>query len=492
MYSTKLRFLVVFILLFEVKTSTGQIPFSVIYGNDSTNSIDRILFEDLGNIYTMNYRNYITNSTAFEIKKIDKKNGEIIHNSPFNLPHRWHLFGNTNITKIGNNLIFGKCADSTLFKLNYNMVDNKVTVLDTINHNGLGTYIHDLILHGDTTVYFAGLYAPDQTYPSVIYKYPAGKTKIISLDTISNFERTGGKVDFLFNGNFLIFGAKISTISDQISVIEMDSCGSVVSEVLSPKNDIAFGVKEVIPLENQQYIIMAEASRFPTSVKNYFYHIIYMYDHKTKKILWTYKNPILASQQYSGGGRIIKGHNEKEFLYCSMVNALGFTTDSFFTKGKVVKLKDNGEKVWEKVYYYSSNHNDGNEFHDLMATSDGHYMIGGNIAPNRFIPWLVKIDEDGNIVPIDTTSATTTPITSIPEITIYPNPAHDHIIINQGEQTDMTYTIYNMQGRAVLMQKISGSHQNTVWDISQLDPGAYVLSISQQGKPMVSRALIKE
>ncbi|MBL0100276.1 MAG: hypothetical protein IPP49_09690 [Saprospiraceae bacterium] len=39
------------------------------------------------------------------------------------------------------------------------------------------------------------------------------------------------------------------------------------------------------------------------------------------------------------------------------------------------------------------------------------------------LPAGIKIDEDGNIVPIDTTSATTQPIRDLPDITIYPNPA---------------------------------------------------------------------
>ncbi|MBK8346940.1 MAG: T9SS type A sorting domain-containing protein [Saprospiraceae bacterium] len=75
-------------------------------------------------------------------------------------------------------------------------------------------------------------------------------------------------------------------------------------------------------------------------------------------------------------------------------------------------------------------------------------------------------------------------------ITIYPNPATDQIIINQGEQSDMRYSIYDAQGRIALSQTVAEPHQNMIWDISSLSSGLYVLSISQKGKNIKSVQLV--
>ncbi len=48
-------------------------------------------------------------------------------------------------------------------------------------------------------------------------------------------------------------------------------------------------------------------------------------------------------------------------------------------------------------------------------------------------PMVLLIDEHGDIVPIDTTSGTNQIDLTIPDIKIYPNPATDYLIINQGE-----------------------------------------------------------
>jgi hypothetical protein len=127
----------------------------------------------------------------------------------------------------------------------------------------------------------------------------------------------------------------------------------------------------------------------------------------------------------------------------------------------------------------------------MISVDDSHYLLGGRTTTDTTIcSWLVKIDEDGNIVPIDTTS--NTGITDIADISIYPNPAHDQIIINQGERTDMQYTIYDSQGRMVLTKMIRETHHNTVWDISDLPDGIYFLSITHLGKVLKSIKMVVE
>jgi Secretion system C-terminal sorting domain len=56
----------------------------------------------------------------------------------------------------------------------------------------------------------------------------------------------------------------------------------------------------------------------------------------------------------------------------------------------------------------------------------------------------------------------------------------------------MTYTIYDMQGQIALEHKVTGSHQNTLWDISKVPSGTYAFVMSHKGKRLVSKTLIVE
>jgi hypothetical protein len=129
-----------------------------------------------------------------------------------------------------------------------------------------------------------------------------------------------------------------------------------------------------------------------------------------------------------------------------------------------------------------------NDFYYIISTSDGNYLITGYESLSR-APWLVKIDEDGNILPIDTTSAATdhNVQTTIPEIKIYPNPASHSIIINQGEITDMMYQLTDMNGAVLKTIPLPHAHHHVVWDISDVASGTYVLTMLQGGKVIGSR-----
>ena len=156
--------------------------------------------------------------------------------------------------------------------------------------------------------------------------------------------------------------------------------------------------------------------------------------------------------------------------------------------GKIVKFNDKGQRLWQKRYYYNNKRFYLNKFFNIIMTTDSNYLIVGD---ENWIQsaWLVKIDEDGNILPIDTTSTTTDHdvVSSIPEIKVYPNPASHSIIINQGEITDMTYQLIDMNGGIVKAISLPHAHHNVVWDISDVTSGTYILSMKQGEKLIGSR-----
>ncbi len=170
-----------------------------------------------------------------------------------------------------------------------------------------------------------------------------------------------------------------------------------------------------------------------------------------------------------------------------MASDIDSTMDSI---GKVIKFNADGKKIWQKNYDFTTNQGF-NNFNNIISTTDSNYLIVGEIFSVDLpqAPWLVKIDEDGNILPIDTTSTTTDHdvVSSIPEIKVYPNPASHSIIINQGEITDMTYQLIDMNGGIVKAISLPHAHHNVVWDISDVTSGTYILSMKQGEKLIGSR-----
>lgn len=61
----------------------------------------------------------------------------------------------------------------------------------------------------------------------------------------------------------------------------------------------------------------------------------------------------------------------------------------------------------------------------------------------------------------------------------FPNPASHSIIINQGEITDMTYQLIDLQGRIIQSLPLPSAHHHVVWNISEVASGTYILAMMQ-------------
>ncbi len=298
------------------------------------------------------------------------------------------------------------------------------------------------------------------------------------------------------NGHIIVFGnytPKIFSKNAVLVVTELNRNHDKIRQFVSPIIHRVYRTTDAI-VENDSiaYILCMGHDIDLALGDSAFPSFLFKFDLKTFKIIWKRSREKPATIYASYPSQLVKGHKAGEYLFCTVANGLGLSDTFYYTVGRVVKVNANGEIVWYKDYtYLPNNNNDNNATSSLLATADGHYLLGGDDYSNGQInSWLVKIDEDGNIVPIDTTSATTQPIRDLPDITIYPNPAHDYIIINQGEQSDMRYSIYDAQGRIALSQTVAEPHQNMIWDISALTSGMYVLSISHKGQIVKSVQLV--
>jgi uncharacterized protein YuzE len=341
----------------------------------------------------------------------------------------------------------------------------------------------------DTTYYHAQSYHPNGSYTACVIKKMPDSTTFIYMDTIPGAARLGRHMEILPNGNFLIIGSRVphGGGSGQMTAIEMDENGKVISEVASPWSDNSFETRAVVKVNDDEYIILALAY-FTKDEESHFYFNVYRYNHKTKKLIWRHKENKYATPIFGADGFIIKGHKENEYLYCSAALNENVTPSFYYTRGQIVKINGEGKTIWNKYYFFTSDASEKNLFNHIIATSDGHYLAAGTSTPSGFSAWAIKIDEDGNIVPIDTSTSSVD--VAIPEIKIYPNPASDYIIINQGEQSDMAYTLYDMQGRQVAHIDIKTSHTNVVWDLPVLQSGSYQMIVTQKGKKVMDKKIV--
>ena len=76
------------------------------------------------------------------------------------------------------------------------------------------------------------------------------------------------------------------------------------------------------------------------------------------------------------------------------------------------------------------------------------------------------------------------------EATIFPNPTEDVLNIRTSTFENVTYTLYDAQGKLV-MQDILSAEQTPI-QVSQLAPGAYSLTLNNQTQNLKTFKLIKQ
>ena len=456
-----------------------------------------LVHEDSISYYAIGYYDDDYPGLGIRVARHDKESGLLLDSTYFGQINKDLFTGGRTPTYLTNNhLIFGIKGSNYLLKMSYDIEKKSIVVIDSIR-NSLpgGYYFHDMILKGDTTIYNATVLQDTTNINTIIYSYPDGRKKFIYIPNKTGYYNTGGRILQKENGNLILFGSSASlTVSGDefITVTEIDTSGTIIQEYASPLNYRVWNTDDILPKNNNEVFILARGDSYDAILKKRAStHWLYKFDLSTYKVIWRKNYGEPASNYFSGGGEVCKGHQDGEYLYCTTLWGEGASLDSTYVVGRVVKVREDGSKVWQKDYSHLPNLNTNSNLYTMIPVDSSHYLLGGRTSTDTTIcSWLVKIDEDGNIVPIDTTSATTQPIRDIPDITIYPNPAHDYIIINQGEQTDMTYTIYDAQGRLALSQSVSEPHQNMIWDISSLSSGIYVLSISHKGQIIKSVQLV--
>jgi len=439
---------------------------------------------------------------GFSVSKVNKKNASVVASRyyeeadvefDFNQCRRGYL--------VGNEIFFPQTTLTKpyaihLFKVNINTLHvEKILIVppqDTTSKYDM--FLNDFQLINNDVFILTEYYLGEFNMPSfrgvdllIKYNLLTKESNIIKINKIN--EKTGMLKMGYINNNIILFA---TTVGEQIAtgkmaIYNLDLDGNVIWQYQTPSLSPIHYVKDIHPINDNEVLLASYDSYFDYSDHNlYTRWTVTRYDVKNKKIVWSnfWNEP--RKPYIWGSAKIIKTKNDGEYLL--MANDVVQSDTTNYTTGKIVKFNDKGQRLWQKSYYFRTNWSAINDFYNIISTSDGNYLISGYESLGK-APWLVKIDEDGNILPIDTTSSVADQLISHPiaEIKIYPNPASHTIIINQGDISDMTYELIDMTGKIVKSIPLPHAHHHVMWDISDVASGTYVLTMMQGGKLIGSR-----
>jgi len=150
----------------------------------------------------------------------------------------------------------------------------------------------------------------------------------------------------------------------------------------------------------------------------------------------------------------VDSHNDDGFILSGEHNDDG---SNHYSNGIIAKIDYDGNQIWRKDVFTIQNVPRDCFLWETIQTDDGHYMSVGynrlgnlNDTINSYTQvWLLKFDDDGNVL-TDGLSSIETDFSD--QITIYPNPTQDIVMIDQQEVEGIRYQLYDGNGKLIIDQ----------------------------------------
>ncbi|MBK9255297.1 MAG: T9SS type A sorting domain-containing protein [Saprospiraceae bacterium] len=494
----KYIFITIMLICFclTIENVRSQSDFNIEFlGDFGCTGVDMI-YEDVNYYYTIGYAQKSGKpEVGIMVNNHKKENGKLVHTAYFDVEGAWLGVGaRTGVIQIENKLMFGLVGRGILYLLQYDKIQRSISIKDTIIQDS-GMYVHDLVLDNEGNMICSYTVAgADQRGVITVFK-PDGTKTHYPIDN-TGLIWYGGKMYPAENGNWYFVTQWFPALNDHSLVVaELDSAFNVLWTWQSPWADRIYSAKYILPIADNQLLIMANGDDHD-SIKNTIAYVqwIYRFDLKSRQVLWRRHYGYPASRTITHGGQIVRSHQDSAYLMCTTAVLAGSTRDNYVLAGRAAKFRDNGDAVWSKDYVYHSEDGNTNDFVSMMPTQDGNYLLGGYILSTKCLSWLVKIDEDGRILPLDTTSSSEEyiEIDRTKRIKIYPNPVSDILYISQNETANVHYTLIDMQGLTIKSIFVSGADTEIMWDVSQVPQGMYVLRMEQEGRLLGSRRVVKK
>ncbi|MFM9986611.1 MAG: T9SS type A sorting domain-containing protein [Flavobacteriales bacterium] len=163
----------------------------------------------------------------------------------------------------------------------------------------------------------------------------------------------------------------------------------------------------------------------------------------------------------------------------------------------IIKVDQWGNEIWFKEYLPPEPWETPDAY-DLEITPDGGFAFVGNYYPlegDLFCSktWVVKTDacgdlqNDGCPVGVDEVGNTKA------VVNVYPNPAHDLLLIDFAPAGVASIELYDAQGKLVMQQKVSDTNTQFFLNIIELPNSLYQMRLQNTaGQTIASETIIKE
>lgn len=284
--------------------------------------------------------------------------------------------------------------------------------------------------------------------------------------------------------------------SGSTMMIYTDEGGNEIDKFIFPKPfDLYLGSpNKMIALDSTRVLITSYKYKYDdVEFKHFSKPVLVIFDHVKKKITRTIEFTETIYNSWDAAYKNLKYTHDGNIIYGGEYTYYVPERDQRNRDIVIGKIDKEGNELWRKRYTILEPVIDDATFyhwlHDLEPTSDGNYICYGEVWGYKEEAgkpvneaWLFKINEDGDIVNIDTTSTTTWIEKSALPISIYPNPATDMIYINQNDTKNITYEVFDLSGRKVKTIESKDAFHSYMMDISTFTNGTYFIKIIKDSK----------
>jgi hypothetical protein len=291
---------------------------------------------------------------------------------------------------------------------------------------------------------------------------------------------------------------------------KIDSVGNTVWTYQSPSNQQIHGVNDLISSKDRGLVIASafgyERLNSTGTFANYLHDgYIYKLD-SAQNFLWgtILRSPIEDAASFQ---KVIELEDSTLVAFGTISRTYPAQNPThYIIHGRIVKLSPQGDSIWSRDYEYLSTANASHTVYDAERTHDGGFLICGEALGNDTIPsnpvifqqgWLIKLDEEGCLVPGCHIITSVLPIAERASISLslYPNPTVDYLNVhyyNKETKEHLTFSVVDMQGRVLSrFETYDQSDKTYIVPVSDLVVGMYVLEVRQEGVVIGSEQFLK-
>ncbi|MGB4969680.1 MAG: T9SS type A sorting domain-containing protein [Saprospiraceae bacterium] len=167
----------------------------------------------------------------------------------------------------------------------------------------------------------------------------------------------------------------------------------------------------------------------------------------------------------------------------------------------LVKINDTNKVEWRKTYRIRNGKDDG-YIYDIKSCPKGGYIIAAasyvddayeKFKDPYYMPWLLKIDDDGCLVPgCNIVSNKDLHTQKENEIRIYPNPASNYIILLHLDEHKAIYSIHTLEGKLIDQFTSHFQGEQIIIPLSNYTSGSYLIRGTYTNGSIASKIFIKE